>query len=176
MNLIFRCFQEKKTAKRNRIWRISCTTTKTLPVCVTPVLNICKTFTPFRGNPTLQSYYFSLTTTVIIFFFSGSQWLTKGIAKGVLMFNNFTGFWLIHSVPGFPPFSERGYDYPQSGRTRGHIFFCVSVNVFEIDAIGSLFSHNMPHFYDWYIPAAMTTRIPNLMSVLHGMRLLPYIF
>ena len=118
----------------------------------------------------LQSNYFSLTTTVMIFFFSGSQWLTKGIAKGVLMFNNFTGFWLIHSVPGFPPFSERGYDYPQSGRTRGHVFFCVSVNVVEIDAIGSLFLYNMPHFYDWYIPAAMTTWIPNLMSVLHGMR------
>jgi len=43
--------------------------------------------------------------------------LIYGHSKGVLAFQDETqtGFWLIHSVPHFPPTIEQGYGYPNSG-------------------------------------------------------------
>ena len=46
--------------------------------------------------------------------------LVYGHSKGVLAFEDQTqtGFWLIHSVPRFPPVIEQGYGYPDSGNAR----------------------------------------------------------
>jgi len=43
--------------------------------------------------------------------------LIYGHSKGVLAFEDKTqtGFWLVHSVPRFPPLIEQGYGYPDSG-------------------------------------------------------------
>jgi deoxyribonuclease-2 len=43
--------------------------------------------------------------------------LIYGHSKGVLAFEDKTqtGFWLVHSVPHFPPTIEQGYGYPDSG-------------------------------------------------------------
>ncbi len=43
--------------------------------------------------------------------------LIYGHSKGVLAFQDQTqtGFWLVHSVPHFPPTIEQGYGYPDSG-------------------------------------------------------------
>jgi deoxyribonuclease-2 len=43
--------------------------------------------------------------------------LIYGHSKGVLVFEDKTqtGYWLVHSVPHFPPTIEQGYGYPDSG-------------------------------------------------------------
>ena len=39
------------------------------------------------------------------------------ILKGVIVFNTRSGFWLVHSVPKYPPALEDSdsYDYPHTG-------------------------------------------------------------
>ncbi len=57
--------------------------------------------------------------------------LIYGHSKGVLAFQDQTqtGFWLVHSVPHFPPIIEQGYGYPDSGNSlfiiyeRFHLLF-----------------------------------------------------
>jgi deoxyribonuclease II len=43
--------------------------------------------------------------------------LVYGHSKGILAFDDGTqtGFWLIHSVPHFPPVTKNGYGYPDTG-------------------------------------------------------------
>ncbi|KAM9384478.1 deoxyribonuclease-2-beta isoform 3-T3 [Pholidichthys leucotaenia] len=49
-----------------------------------------------------------------------------GHTKGVLLFDRSQGFWLLHSVPHFPSFPERGYLYPSSGKVNGQTALCVT--------------------------------------------------
>ncbi|XP_020291950.1 plancitoxin-1 [Pseudomyrmex gracilis] len=83
-----------------------------------------------------------------------------GHAKGVMMANEKQGFWLIHSVPNYPPVPNSGndtrrgqnmnefsgnrseYDYPSSGENYGQSFLCISVNADQFDLIGQQFMYN----------------------------------
>ncbi|XP_069497698.1 deoxyribonuclease-2-beta isoform X3 [Ambystoma mexicanum] len=49
-----------------------------------------------------------------------------GHTKGCLLFDKSQGFWLIHSIPRFPPFAEKGYGYPSSGKRNGQTAICVT--------------------------------------------------
>lgn len=50
------------------------------------------------------------------------------MVAGVILFDQSQGFWLTHSVPHFPPFPERGYDYPSSGKYYGQTLNCITYN------------------------------------------------
>lgn len=51
----------------------------------------------------------------------------RGHAKGVSLFDSTTGFWLIHSVPNFPPI--KSFSYPNTAEKYGQSFFCASMEV-----------------------------------------------
>jgi deoxyribonuclease-2 len=57
------------------------------------------------------------------------------------------GFWLVHSVPYFPPipgnvtisdtdYHGEGYSYPSTGLTYGQSFLCISLNASQLDLVG----------------------------------------
>ncbi|KAK6036492.1 deoxyribonuclease II, partial [Cooperia oncophora] len=50
----------------------------------------------------------------------------RGHSKGVAVFTIDSGFWLVHSVPNFPPFGK--YDYPESGAKYAQSFICLSLD------------------------------------------------
>lgn len=56
---------------------------------------------------------------------------------GLLIWNKIQGIWLIHSVPGFPPFPKDGYDYPSSGRRYGQNGICVTFKYSQYKEIGN---------------------------------------
>ncbi|XP_066228311.1 deoxyribonuclease-2-beta isoform X2 [Saccopteryx leptura] len=58
-----------------------------------------------------------------------------GHTKGLLLWNRVQGFWLIHSIPNFPPIPEEGYDYPPTGRRNGQTGFCVTFKYKQYKAI-----------------------------------------
>ena len=49
----------------------------------------------------------------------------RGHTKGVQLFDSHSGFWLIHSVPEFPP-ARRPYVFPHTGTVFGQSALCVS--------------------------------------------------
>ncbi|XP_020746946.1 deoxyribonuclease-2-beta isoform X2 [Odocoileus virginianus] len=58
-----------------------------------------------------------------------------GHSKGVLLWNRVQGFWLIHSIPHFPPVPEEGYDYPPTGRRNGQTGICITFKYNQYEAI-----------------------------------------
>ena len=60
---------------------------------------------------------------------SGKTSSSYGHTKGVIGATGNEGFWLIHSVPSFPPPPEQGYSYPPNGRVYGQSFLCLSLGM-----------------------------------------------
>lgn len=59
--------------------------------------------------------------------------MVKGHTKGVMASDTKTGFWLVHSVPHFPPELENGsYNYPATGHRYGQSFLCITMNSVEV--------------------------------------------
>jgi len=57
---------------------------------------------------------------------------------GDVCFDKTSGFWLVHSVPNFPPNASDGYSYPDSGTVFGQTFLCVTYEYSELNAIGRI--------------------------------------
>lgn len=55
---------------------------------------------------------------------------------GVLLFDHTQGFWLMHSIPHFPSFPEKGYAYPSSGMLYGQTALCVTYQYEQFLFIG----------------------------------------
>lgn len=106
-----------------------------------------------------------------------------GHAKGAMMANNKQGFWLIHSVPNYPPLPNSGndtrrrnveedltpgnrseYDYPSSGENYGQSFLCISVDSDQFDSIGQQFMYNQIIIYRRNILNTFVATFPNLTA------------
>ncbi len=74
---------------------------------------------------------------------------------GVVSFNTDGGYWLIHSVPEFPPKSSKSYSYPQSALKHGHIHLCISLKKDKIDELWNQFLYTVPYVYDQSVPESM---------------------
>jgi deoxyribonuclease-2 len=60
---------------------------------------------------------------------SGNTSFTDGHTKGVVAFSaKGLGFWLVHSVPKYPPDPKTSYGYPHTGQVYGQSFLCVSLD------------------------------------------------
>ncbi|XP_051021355.1 deoxyribonuclease-2-beta [Acomys russatus] len=75
-----------------------------------------------------------------------------GHTKGLLVWNRVQGFWLIHSIPGFPPIPEDGYNYPTSGRRNAQSGMCITFKYSQFEAIDSQLLVSQPNIYSCSIP------------------------
>lgn len=57
-------------------------------------------------------------------------------SAGALLFDTVQGFWMIHSVPHFPPPPEHGYSWPSSGKVYGQTAFCITYKYHQLPLIG----------------------------------------
>uniref|UniRef100_A0A7E4UUN8 Deoxyribonuclease II n=1 Tax=Panagrellus redivivus TaxID=6233 RepID=A0A7E4UUN8_PANRE len=82
-------------------------------------------------------------------------------AKGAFAFDDFTGFWLVHSVPGFIDLKSDKYEYPGTGMRFGQTFICLSLSVTALTELGkhletlqpSIVGSNMPDSFAKLAPA-----------------------
>lgn len=56
--------------------------------------------------------------------------------KGVLLFDDFEGVWLIHSIPFFPLIQTNKYIYPESGKRNGQTVLCITFKTANLNDIG----------------------------------------
>lgn len=87
---------------------------------------------------------------------------TNGHTKGVVAGNSEGGFWLVHSVPKYPPSDYSNYSYPPTGHLYGQSFLCISMNAGDLDSVGSLITYNEPHIYLGQVNPTLQTTYPNL--------------
>ncbi|XP_078044827.1 deoxyribonuclease II [Augochlora pura] len=101
-----------------------------------------------------------------------------GHTKGVVIANDNQGFWLIHSVPGFPPVPKGGilkrppsrddvtiegsYVYPESGTFYGQSFLCISLNSHQFDVVGKQLMYNEISVYSKNVPQSLGKQYPVL--------------
>lgn len=93
---------------------------------------------------------------------------SRGHTKGVLLFDQEAGFWLIHSVPGFPPASSAGYSWPSSAQTYGQTLLCVSFPFKQFSDIGRQLSYTYPQVYDYKLEGTFAQIFPDLEEVVKG--------
>jgi len=61
--------------------------------------------------------------------------------SGDVCFDKTSGFWLVHSVPNFPPRPSDGYSYPDSATIYGQTFLCITYPYSEFNVIGMYCLH-----------------------------------
>ncbi len=102
----------------------------------------------------------------------GKTSITAGHTKGVVVFGKDTGFWLVHSVPKYPPEAATGtYAYPHTGQHYGQSFLCISLRTKEsAGSIGQQLLFNRPYVYDYNLPqfARSDANFKNLRAVAMG--------
>ncbi|XP_006831141.1 PREDICTED: deoxyribonuclease-2-beta [Chrysochloris asiatica] len=91
-----------------------------------------------------------------------------GHTKGLLLWNRVQGFWLIHSVPHFPPIPEEGYDYPLSGRRYGQTGICITFHYNQYKAIDSQLLIYNPNVYSCSIPATFHRELVHMPQLCTG--------
>uniref|UniRef100_A0A914DUN5 Deoxyribonuclease II n=1 Tax=Acrobeloides nanus TaxID=290746 RepID=A0A914DUN5_9BILA len=81
---------------------------------------------------------------------------------GALTFDDFQGFWLIHSVPKYPDSTQQLYTYPETGVKNGQSFICVTFPVTSLNEIGEQLLFMQPSVYDYNLPESFKNLFPNL--------------
>lgn len=93
----------------------------------------------------------------------------KGHTKGVVVGDNKSGIWIVHSVPKFPPVPEdAAYSYPTSGRNFGQSVLCVTFNTENMNKVGLQLKYNQPDIYAYYIPYTLQMPLMYLTDVTKG--------
>ncbi|XP_054709923.1 deoxyribonuclease-2-like [Uloborus diversus] len=75
--------------------------------------------------------------------FSGSA---NGHLKGVVAFNDETGFWLVHSIPKFV--SPSSYEYPENALDNGQSVLCVTFKTESLNEICKQLRFDHPNIYE----------------------------
>lgn len=115
-----------------------------------------------------------------------------GHAKGVVNVDDKNGYWLIHSVPYFPPAPNGGkeprkrvskenttaiqipdgsYDYPDSGKQNGQSFLCISLDSNQFDLVGRQLMFNQITVYKNNIPKQLGNKFSVLADAANQVRI-----
>jgi deoxyribonuclease II len=90
-----------------------------------------------------------------------------GHTKGVMTFENASGFWLIHSVPLFPTAASTGkYSYDDGSKDYGQSFFCLSLDRSNIEKVAGQLLYMKPAVYESNLPDGIASSFPVFESVI----------
>ncbi|XP_053670215.1 deoxyribonuclease-2-alpha [Anopheles nili] len=89
----------------------------------------------------------------------------RGHTKGVVSTDGTTGFWLVHSVPKFPPPIGSDYSYPHTGMLYGQSFLCVSLDASQMETVAHQLLMNEVTVYSSNVPADLAGHFPTLDRV-----------
>ena len=126
---------------------------------------------------TLQPFYDQpMRNDLLYAFYSdsppGRSPLTNnGHTKGVVAFDKNSGFWLVHSVPLFPPPPGGQYDYPATEYGKniyGQSFLCMTLPSSEMDNVANQLIYNCAGVYADWTNGDLMKRYPQMAKVLNG--------
>lgn len=126
-----------------------------------------RTLSPLYGSPDKERFHVLYNDETP----AGQTSFTHGHTKGVLALDHASGFWLVHSVPKFPPApsTNHSYAYPHTGQMYGQSFLCVTVGTnLTADLIGRQLQYHDPFIYDVHLPTRMSEVYPDLAALARG--------
>lgn len=99
----------------------------------------------------------------------------------MVVFDQVSGFWYVHSVPQFPPPDK--YAYPASGQNYGQSMLCMTFMYSELAKIGkskirleklliyagTQLYYNRPNIYSSFLPTEMAAANPDLVKVIRNL-------
>jgi hypothetical protein len=88
-----------------------------------------------------------------------------GHTKGIVVANTQGGIWLPHSCPHFINQEGPSFAYPPGGLENGQMFFCLSMNISQIDEIGNILKYTRPKVYGYSASDSMKSLVPTLLDV-----------
>ncbi|GFR81437.1 deoxyribonuclease-2-alpha [Elysia marginata] len=120
---------------------------------------------------TLQQIYKQKSNSLMYIMYNDEDPESKlkrggGHTKGVVAFDETSGFWLIHSVPKFPPRQSKGYSWPHSALDYGQSFLCVSLPLQELNTVAIQLQFNQPDIYESNVPPQFYEKFPVLRQVI----------
>ncbi|CAI6368309.1 unnamed protein product [Macrosiphum euphorbiae] len=98
---------------------------------------------------------------------NGPVTFSKGHTKGMVVANNSSGLWLVHSVPKFPqlPYqNNNSYTYPKTGVLYGQSFLCMSMSAEELDKVGDQLINNEVLMYGSHFGGDLKSTYPSLYN------------
>ncbi|XP_076233176.1 deoxyribonuclease II [Calliopsis andreniformis] len=102
---------------------------------------------------------------------------TYGHTKGAIAVNRDQGFWLIHSVPHFPPIPSNesniksGYSYPKNAKVNGQSFLCISIGSDQFNTFGKQLMYNEIIVYAKNAPEEISKQYPMLRNATNQIRI-----
>uniref|UniRef100_A0A7E4V720 Deoxyribonuclease II n=1 Tax=Panagrellus redivivus TaxID=6233 RepID=A0A7E4V720_PANRE len=97
---------------------------------------------------------------------SGDAATQFGHNKGVVVFDATGGFWLVHSIPKFPP--PKAYGYPDSGTIYAQSILCMTFDYSQLGTIGTQLFFNHPDIYSSSLPTSIAKDFGDLAKVIGG--------
>uniref|UniRef100_A0A336KUV8 CSON000594 protein n=1 Tax=Culicoides sonorensis TaxID=179676 RepID=A0A336KUV8_CULSO len=98
---------------------------------------------------------------------------SKGHSKGVIVSDGVQGFWIVHTIPRFPPnLTENTYRYPATGAKYGQNYLCITMSASEIDKAILQLSMNQVQVYSSRLPVNLRSSFPNAVQLLDGVNVL----
>lgn len=77
----------------------------------------------------------------------------KGHTKGIILFDENSAVWIVHSIPHYPPKkSEQNYFIRPAQCIFGQSMLCMSISFNQLELIGQQLLYSYPQVYDHYIP------------------------
>ncbi|XP_077870092.1 plancitoxin-1-like [Saccoglossus kowalevskii] len=99
---------------------------------------------------------------------NGKTSTNRGHTKGDLCLDDESGFWLVHSTPVFPNFSNESYSWPENAHAYGQTFLCMTFAYDQFNYIARQLLYYWPSVFDYNIPKLFAANLPDLVQVAKG--------
>uniref|UniRef100_A0A183J8E5 Deoxyribonuclease II n=1 Tax=Soboliphyme baturini TaxID=241478 RepID=A0A183J8E5_9BILA len=119
---------------------------------------------------TLQQYYSNRENKTVLYLLYNDQFNETsnkfGHTKGLLLFDENTGFWIVHSVPHFP--NPIKYEWPSTATTYGQSVLCITFGIDSLEGITKQLFFNRPGIFSSNVPAKFVRKFSFLPMILVG--------
>ncbi|KAJ6246260.1 deoxyribonuclease ii [Anaeramoeba flamelloides] len=88
-------------------------------------------------------------------------------AKGAVIWDSATAVWIVHSLPKFPPATDKAYSLPDSASDYGQVFMCNSMKYSDVDEIGLGLRYKYTHIYESNFPTKYKSPLSNMYKIIN---------
>jgi deoxyribonuclease II len=103
--------------------------------------------------------------------FDGKSLASRAHAKGIIVFDDKSIVWIVHSIPNYPPKQSTGkYGIDDSQLKFGQSLICLSLDISALEQIGRQLLLAFPQIYDSYMPDSLKSLSTSFNLVYSGKR------